>query len=193
MKEIEKVLHFVLEIDKLKDVYRKTKPTGLFRFENSAEHSWHVCISALMLKDFADDSINIDRVIKMLLVHDLGEIDADDVIVYQSENPEYKEKEAQGVKRVLSMLPGDQGQKYWELWEEFEEGSSSDARYARAIDRALPILHNIYGSGNSWKTHGISRDQVESVNKRIAFGSEELWTVIQTMLDEAEKEGLFPE
>lgn len=192
MKEIEKVLHFMLEMDKLKNVYRKTRPTGLLRYENSAEHSWHACISALMLKDYADHEIDIDRVIKMLLVHDLGEIDADDVIIYQSETAEQKEKEALGVKRVLALLPDGQGEEYWQLWEEFESGLTEDSRYARAIDRVLPLMHNVFGKGDSWKKHGISREQVESVNKRISLGSEELWKVVQTMLEEAEQEGLFP-
>ena len=95
MEEIEKILNFIIEIEKLKAVHRKTKPVGLERYENSAEHSWHVCLSALMLKDFANEPVKIDRVIKMLLIHDLGEIDVGDTIVYSSETAELKAEEAE--------------------------------------------------------------------------------------------------
>lgn len=105
MKNIESILEFMLEVEKLKDVHRKTKPVGLNRLENSAEHSWHVCLMALMFKDHANEPIDINRVIKMLLIHDLGEIDAGDVIIYESEKPDLKAKEAEGVKRLLSYLP----------------------------------------------------------------------------------------
>ena len=96
MEDLEKVIAFIIEIEKLKDISRKTKPIGLDRFENSAEHSWHVCISALMLKETANETINIDRVIRMLLIHDLGEIDAGDTIVYAKENNALKAKEEKG-------------------------------------------------------------------------------------------------
>ena len=119
LKEVTQILDFMVEIEKLKGVLRKSRPVGLKRHENSGEHSWHVCISALMLKDYADEAINIDRVIKMLLIHDLGEIDAGDKIVYESETAEQKNKEWNGVKRVLDMLPNRQGEQYLALWEEF--------------------------------------------------------------------------
>jgi len=191
MKEIEKVLHFMMEIEKLKNVYRKTRPIGLRRFENSAEHSWHVCISALMLKNYADEIINIDRVIAMLLIHDLGEIDADDIIIYQSETPQQKAKEEECVKRILELLPDHQGDEYMELWREFEAGESADSRFARAIDRVPPLLHNVYGEGHSWQKYGIKKDQVMQVNRRIEKGSKSLWSVMEKMLEEADKEGLF--
>ena len=105
MKEIEQVLDFIVEIEKLKNVHRKTRPVGLERYENSAEHSWHVCLSALMLKDFANQPVDIDRVIKMLLIHDLGEIDAGDTIIYAGETAELKAIEAAGLQRVIEMLP----------------------------------------------------------------------------------------
>jgi putative hydrolase of HD superfamily len=108
VKEIAQILAFVVEIEKLKDVHRKTRPVGLERVENSAEHSWHVCLSALMLKDYADEPVDIDRVIRMLLIHDLGEIDAGDTIIYQSETAENKAAEAAGVARLLGILPDGQ-------------------------------------------------------------------------------------
>jgi len=110
MEEIEKILEFIVEVEKLKGIHRKSMPVGFDRYENSAEHSWHVCLLALMMKDHANESIDIDRVIQMLLIHDLGEIDAGDTIVYSSESKALKEKEALGVKRVLDLLPNGKGE-----------------------------------------------------------------------------------
>ena len=104
MNPIENILAFMVEIEKLKDVHRKTKPVGLDRYENSAEHSWHVCLSALMLKDYANGSVDINRVIKMLLIHDLGEIDAGDTIIYASETEAIKSEEEAGIRRLLNLL-----------------------------------------------------------------------------------------
>ena len=191
MKGIEKVLEFIIEIEKLKDVHRKTKPVGLNRYENSAEHSWHVCLSALMLKEFSNEEINIDRVIKMLLIHDLGEIDAGDTIIYAAETDEVKQAEEAGIIRVLSFLPEADSQKYLELWYEFEAGKTSDAKYAKAIDRVPPLLHNLHGNGYSWKKHEIPPEQVLAVNSRVAKGSEELWLVLESRVKGVTSEGKF--
>ena len=191
MKNIESILEFMLEVEKLKDVHRKTKPVGLNRLENSAEHSWHVCLIALMFKDHANEPIDINRVIKMLLIHDLGEIDAGDVIIYESEKPELKAKEAEGVKRLLSYLPKNDAKTYLELWYEFEAGQSADAKYAKAIDRIPPLFHNLYGQGNTWKTYNISFERVLDLNKRIGEGSKDLWQVIEKKLQEGYKKDKF--
>jgi putative hydrolase of HD superfamily len=191
MESIESLLEFMMEVEKLKDVYRKTKPVGLDRLENSAEHSWHVCLMALMFKDYANDSIDINRVIKMLLIHDLGEIDAGDVIIYDSETPELKAKEAEGVKRLLNYLSEKDAKVYLDLWYEFEAGESIDAKYAKAIDRIPPLFHNLYGEGNTWKTYDISFEKVLNLNKRIKAGSEDLWKVIEKKLYEGQGAGKF--
>jgi len=191
LKAIEQVLDFMMEIEKLKDIHRKTRPVGLKRYENSAEHSWHVCISALMLKDYANDPINIDRVIKMLLIHDLGEIDAGDTIIYASETQENKDKEEAGVKRLLDMLPIGQGAQYLDLWREFELGESHDAKYAKAIDRVPPLLHNINDEGHTWQKHNIPKEKVFDINSRIGKGSTKLWEVIKTKLNKAVTDGLL--
>lgn len=191
MKEIEQILNFMIEIEKLKNVLRKSKPVGLDRFENSAEHSWHVCISALMLKDYSNEKIDIDRVIKMLLIHDLGEIDAGDKIVYESEKPELKDQEAEGVKRILKMLPGNKVDEYMDLWFEFESGKTNDSKFARAIDRVPPLLHNLNGGGHGWKANNISKEQVFNLNKRIGEGSKDLWDAVYKRLEKGVKEGLL--
>ncbi len=189
MQEIEQILNFVVEIEKLKGVLRKTRPVGLDRYENSAEHSWHICLTALMLKDYANETVDINRVIKMLLIHDIGEIDAGDTIIYQSEAAELKAQEAQGFERIFAMLPNESGAEFVQLWHEFEAGESADACFAKAIDRVPPILHNLHREGESWKKHGISKEQVFGVNQRIALGSEALWSVVSKKLEKAAEEG----
>lgn len=191
MNDIDRTLNFIIEIEKLKNIQRKTRPVGLNRYENSAEHSWHVCLSALMLKDYADETIDIDRVIRMLLIHDLGEIDADDKIIYESETPAQKQQEEAGVKRLLDILPGDQVEEYLSLWQEFESGNSADARFARAIDRIPPLLHNLHDEGHSWVKHNISKETVLTLNSRIELGSHSLWENIRTKLEQAAENGLL--
>ena len=185
MEEIKQTLNFIVEIEKLKNILRKTRPVGLDRYENSAEHSWHVCLSALMLKDYANDNVDINRVIKMLLIHDLGEIDAGDTIIYAGETQVIKDQEKAGIKRLLDLLPKGKSDEYMALWLEFEAGESADAKYAKAIDRMPPLLHNLHGDGHSWKKHNISKEQVFSVNKRIGKGSIQLWEVLESMLNDA--------
>ncbi|WP_417435449.1 HD domain-containing protein [Idiomarina abyssalis] len=191
MKQIEEILNFIVEIEKLKGVQRKTKPVGFERYENSAEHSWHVCLSALMLKDFANEPVNIERVIKMLLIHDLGEIDAGDTIIYASETNELKGEEADGIKRILSILPDGMEDELMELWHEFEAGETADSKFAKAVDRVPPLLHNIHGDGHSWKAHGITKDKVFSVNQRIENGSEALWSAMRNKLETAVDDGIL--
>jgi putative hydrolase of HD superfamily len=185
VEDIEKILSFIVEIEKLKDVHRKTKPVGLKRLENSAEHSWHVCLTALMLKDFANEEIDINRVIKMLLIHDLGEIDAGDTIIYACERDEIKSEEAAGISRLLNILPDGMENEFLDLWHEFESGETANSRFAKAIDRVPPLLHNIHGGGHSWKKHGVKKEMVFSINQRIEAGSKELWVVMRNKLEEA--------
>jgi len=191
LSPIDKVQAFIVEIEKLKNIQRKTRPVGLDRYENSAEHSWHVCLCALVLKDYANDEINIDRVIKMLLIHDLGEIDAGDTIIYASETPEIKEKEAASLKRILNILPAGEADKYMALWHEFELGETADAIYAKAIDRVPPLLHNLHGNGHSWKENNVPKEKVFNLNRRIAKGSKVLWASLEKKLTKAVTDGLL--
>lgn len=191
MSDIQKVLDFIVEIEKLKDVQRKTRPVGLDRYENSAEHSWHVCLAALMLKDSANEPVNIDRVIKMLLIHDLGEIDAGDTIIYASETPELKKKEEAGLARVFGLLPEGQADEYISLWLEFEDGETADAKFAKAIDRVPPLLHNLHGEGHSWKENNVPKEKVLALNSRIAKGSNELWITLEEKLNQAVESGIL--
>ena len=191
MENIEKILTFIVEIEQLKTVLRKTRPVGLDRYENSAEHSWHVCLSALLLKDYANEPVDILKVIKMMLIHDLGEIDAGDTIIYASETPENKGKEEAGVKRLLELLPVEVAEELLPLWLEFETGDSPEAKYARAIDRVPPLLHNLHGGGHSWQAHNVKAEKVFGLNQRIALGSEALWEVMKGKLEGAVEQGIL--
>ncbi len=191
MGSVKKALDFIVEIEKLKDVHRKTRPVGLKRYENSAEHSWHVCLAALALKEFSNVEIDIQKVIKMLLIHDLGEIDAGDTIIYESETSENKKKEAEGVRRIFDMLPEDQASKYLSLWFEFEDGKSAESIFARAVDRIPPLLHNLHGNGHSWRENNVSKEKVLTLNSRIGEGSSEVRDTLKSQLHEAVEAGIL--
>lgn len=192
MSDIKQILNFMVEVEKLKSVLRKTKPVGHTRYENSAEHSWHVSLMALLLKDHADDEIDINRVIKMLLIHDLGEIEAGDTIIYASETTELKQQESQGIQKLFALLPDEMQVEFNSLWLEFEAGLTNDAKFAKAIDRVPPLLHNIHGEGHSWKLHNIPKEKVFSLNKeRIQGASHTLWEAVEIELDKAVEVGLL--
>lgn len=193
MQDINQILEFIVEIEKLKGVLRKSRPVGFKRYENSAEHSWHVCLSALMLKDYANESVDINRVIKMLLIHDLGEIDAGDKIIYLSETTAQKSSEKNGIRRLLDMLPNDMGEEYLAFWEEFESGATNDSKFAKAVDRVPPLLHNINDNGHGWKKNNIPKEKVFALNReRISSGSTKLWEAIEHKLQSAVRSGILP-
>ncbi len=190
LSKVNGVLDFIVEIEKLKGVLRKSRPVGLKRYENSAEHSWHVCLSALMLKDFANEAVDVNRVIKMLLVHDLGEIDAGDKIVYASETPEQKMSEREGISRIVKLLPSEMADDIVSLRDEFEAGISSESKFAKAIDRVPPLLHNIHDDGHGWRENSISKEQVFALNsERISAGSTQLWQAVEQKLQSSVKKG----
>ena len=191
MTSADSLLSFMIELEKLKSVLRKSRPVGTDRYENSAEHSWHVCLSALVLSDEANEAINIDRVIRMLLIHDLGEIYAGDKIIYESETPDQKDAEAEGIRRILGLLPASQHSEYMELWYEFESGETPDSRYARAIDRIPPLLQNLNDDGHTWKKNKIDKEKVFAVNERIALGSKSLWYAVKARLEDGVRRGLL--
>jgi len=127
----------------------------------------------------------------MLLIHDLGEIDAGDSIIYASETAELKAEEEAGIRRLLEMLPATTAEEFLQLWQEFEAGKTAESRYAKAIDRVPPLLHNIHGNGHSWKKHGITQDKILAVNQRIEGGSEQLWSVMRNKLEKAFEGGVL--
>jgi putative hydrolase of HD superfamily len=183
---LDRQLQFLLEIDRLKQVYRQSYLIGVDRHENSAEHSWHLAVAALLLAEHANQAVDIVRVIRMALIHDLVEIDAGDTFIYDlSANLEKAAKETVAAERIFGLLPADQGAEWRALWDEFERRETPDAKFASALDRLLPVLHNYFTSGRSWKEHGIVRDQALAKNAVISEGSAAIWTVVESLIREA--------
>jgi putative hydrolase of HD superfamily len=190
---MQQVVDFILEIDKLKGVTRKVRPLGQDRYENSAEHSWQIALLAASLAPYAESPVDIDRVIRMLLVHDIGEIDTGDTMVFAEGGWEQrKAAELAAVKRIFALLPEAQGAELLSLWEEFECGVSADARFANAADRAMPVLLNLANDGQSWRENGISYERVVArVAPQIEAGCPALWGYLQNRLEEAHGKGWF--
>lgn len=172
------IFAFMTELDKLKSVYRKTKLSDGSRYENSAEHSWQVCLLALSLAEYADKPIAIDKVIKMLLLHDVVEIDTGDAILYSEAHDNYVAEQA-AAKRIFGLLPKHLSQQYLALWEEFEERATDEAQFAYAMDRLMPVLLNLHNNGQSWVEHNITLQQVLEKQKPIGHASQALWKVIE--------------
>lgn len=195
MINVKQVIDFILEIDKLKAVMRKVRPLGLDRYENTAEHTWQVALLAASLAPYAEAPLDIDRVICMLLVHDIGEIDAGDTIVFAQDGwKEWKAAEQASVQRIFGILPPDTGASFLALWREFESGESAEARFAHAADRVMPVLLNLANQGGSWREHGISYERVvERVGPEIEAGCPALWEYVADQLAQAKEMGFFGE
>ncbi|EMA2435583.1 HD domain-containing protein [Vibrio parahaemolyticus] len=191
MDRLEKQLALLIELDKLKSVLRRTRvKSAEGRLENSGEHSWHVVLMAVLMEEHANAPVDICRVMKMLLIHDVVEIDAGDTFVYDTAaSKEQAEKEIKAAERLFGMLPTDQGQELLALWQEFEAAQSDDAKYAKALDRLIPMLLNYHNNGQSWKENSVTREQALTINKRIEFGSVTLWDKAKELIEEATEKG----
>ena len=184
--ELEKCFEFILELEKLKAIQRRTKPLGLDRYENSAEHSWQAALLALVLAKYGDESLNIEKVVKMMLVHDIGEIDADDVFFFDDAGRlEAKAKELAAIKRIFGILPGEKADELFALWNEFENGASKEAKYARAVDRVMPVLQNLYNNRQSWTENGVTKEMILTKTAYIGDGSAVLWETIAEKIEKA--------
>jgi putative hydrolase of HD superfamily len=190
---MQQIVDFILELDKLKGVTRKVRPLGLDRYENPAEHSWQIALLAASLAPYAESTIDIHRVIGMLLVHDIGEIDTGDTIVYAEEGwEERKAAELAAVRRIFGMLPEPQGAKFMALWQEFEDAETPEARFAHAADRAMPVLLNLANEGQSWRENGISHERVvRRLAPPIQAGCPALWDYLEARLEEERRKGWF--
>jgi putative hydrolase of HD superfamily len=186
-----KQIRFIYEIDKVKSIFRKTRLFDDSRYENDAEHSWHLAMMALALSEHAGAPVDIFRVIKMVLMHDLVEIDSGDFIVYDKAAAAEKEaREKECAERVYGLLPGDMKEEFTELWREFEERETPEAKFAAALDRAEPTIQNYYTNGHSWVTHDVSYEQVVEVNRqKISEGCPALWEYVSSLLDECIEKG----
>ncbi|EGR0393288.1 HD domain-containing protein [Vibrio vulnificus] len=191
MERLNKQLALLMELDKLKSVLRRTRVKSADkRLENSAEHSWHVALMALLMEEHANESVNICRVVKMLLLHDVVEIDAGDTFVYDAvASKQQAEKELAAAQRLFGMLPADQGEELLQLWLEFEAAQTADAKFGKALDRIIPMLLNYHNQGQSWQEHGVTRLQALTVNQKIDLGSHVLWDKAQEIIEQATQNG----
>ena len=189
-ERISRQLRFVLEIDALKRVLRQTLLTDGSRRENSAEHSWHLALMAVLLAEHAPEGVRVERVVKMALIHDVVEIDAGDAFCYDADAMDGKEaRERRAAERIFGLLPADQAAELKALWEEFEVGESPDARFANALDRLQPLLHNFETDGGSWRAHGITHARVLERMRPIERGAPALWALVVRILEAARERG----
>jgi putative hydrolases of HD superfamily len=192
-QRFERQIQFILEIDKLKTVLRRTYLIHEDRSENTAEHSWHLAIMAILLAEHANEPVDVSRVVKMVLIHDIVEIDAGDTYFYDAAAAlDKSEREQAAADRLFGILPPDQGNELRELWEEFEANETADARFALALDRFMPQLHNYHTHGRSWAEHGITAERVLERNASMADGSAKLWECARSLLDDAVAKGFLP-
>jgi putative hydrolase of HD superfamily len=185
-------LRFIHEIDKLKSVLRRTSLLDSTRRENSAEHSWHLAVMAVLLAEYGPPGLDLHRVIKMLLIHDLVEIDAGDTFCYDpGAMLDQSSRERLAADRLFAILPADLGGELRGLWEEFEARATAEARFAAALDRLQPVLHNYSNDGGTWREHRVSRDQVMARNRPMNEGAPDLWAYARALIDDAVARGLI--
>lgn len=183
MERLEQQLKFIVEIDKVKNIFRQTYLADGRRKENDAEHSWHIALMAYLLQEYAEEPVDVPKVMLMVLIHDLVEIDAGDTYAYDSEGAKTKrEREVKAAERIFGILPEDQGTYLRELWDEFEEYETADAKYAHLLDNFQPLLLNDASDGKSWKEHTVQKDQIYKRNEKIPETSEQVWKKMQDII-----------
>jgi putative hydrolase of HD superfamily len=188
-------MKFILEVDKLKSIVRQNYLADGSRREGDADHSWHMALMCVLLKEYAKEEIDVMKTVTMLLIHDIVEIDAGDTYAYDLKaNVSKNERELAAADRIFKLLPEDQAGELRSLWDEFEEGSTPEARFAATLDRLQPFLLNAASEGKSWREHGVSFSQVMKRNEVTPLGSESLWEYqYQQMKQQVEKGNLRDE
>lgn len=185
-------LDFLLQVDALKQVERRTRIVGGRRQENTAEHSWHLALFALVLAEHSDEPVDLGRVLAMAVVHDLVEVDAGDTFAYDTVGEAAKaDRERAAADRIFGLLPPDQGAQLRSLWEEYERGDTADARFAMAVDRLQPMLLNHADGGRTWHDHGITAERVLARNAAIGWSSSALWEAAQARVADAVERGMI--
>lgn len=188
---LSRQIRFLLEIDKLKRVLRQTWHLDQSRKENDAEHSWHVAVMAVLLAEYAaEPGLDLAHVVKMILLHDLVEIDAGDTFAYDDVAARDKpEREQAAADRLFGLLPADQAAEFRQLWEEFEARRTPEARYAAGLDRLQPLLHNYHTQGRTWREHGVTAEQVLARNRHMSEGAPQLWQFAEDLIRDAVRKG----
>ena len=191
MDRFKKQLEFIIEIDKLKQVFRNTILMDASRKENDAEHMWHMAVTAMVLCEYSDsEELNMLKVLKIIMLHDVIEIYAGDTFAYDVQGQVGKaERERKAADKIFGMLPEDQGIEFRNLWDEFEDGITPEAKFACAMDSFMPVLHNYYTQGLQWQRLEVSSDKVLAKNKHIEKGSKFLWEYIKSIVADGVEKG----
>jgi putative hydrolase of HD superfamily len=194
LERLQKQIQFIIEIDKLKRIKRRTFLIDRSRTENAAEHSWHIAVMAMLLLEYSNDGgIDLLRVLKMVLIHDLVEIDAGDTYCYDDVGvSDQNQRERLVADRIFNILPQDQAREFRALWNEFEAHKTPEARFAGALDRLQPVLNNYHTGGISWRDNNVKSTQVVSRNNTIEEGSTTLWDYAANMINDAVRRNLLP-
>jgi len=176
MTRLEQQMNFIIEVDKLKSIVRQNYLVNQSRKEDDADHSWHLALMCALLSEYANEEIDVMKTTIMVLIHDIVEIDAGDTYAYDtSGNVSKKERELAAADRIFNLLPEDQAKELRSLWDEFEEGVTSEAKFANTLDHMQPMLLNAGSGGKSWKEHQITYSQVMKRNETTPAGSNTLW------------------
>ena len=188
-------MDFILEVDKLKQIQRQTYTTTKNRHENSSEHSWHITLMAIILQEYSKHpNINLFKAVKMLIIHDIVEIDAGDTFLYDKQAQKNKHKnETKAAKRIFNLLPKDQSTNLHNLWKEFEDNKTPTAKYANALDRLQPIINNYHTNGKAWQQNNVKKHQIEASNTDIKKGAPTLWEYATELIKEAITQGKLAE
>ena len=192
MERLLAQIRFIKEIDRLKEITRRSYIMSKNRLENTAEHSWHVALMAFLLAEYANEPIDVAKVVKMMLVHDIVEIEAGDTFCYDVDGQSGKlNREKIAAEKLFGILPEDQGQELRVLWSEFESRATAESRFAACLDRLMPLLHNLNTGGISWQRNGVVHDQVIQFNKHMADGSQKLWEYVVDEINTAVRSGIL--
>lgn len=190
MTKLEQQIAFIIEIDKVKNIFRQNYLADGTRKENDAEHSWHIAVMAVLLQEYATEPVDVLKVITMVLIHDLVEIDAGDTYAYDLEGAATKrERELAAAERIFGMLPKEQEDYFRNLWDEFEEYETADAKYAHLLDNFQPFLLNVASDGVSWVEHGVKKSQIYKRNEKMEETSKPIWEYMTKVIDEQIKIG----
>lgn len=185
MDRMKQQIAFLMEIDKVKNIFRQTYLADGKRKENDAEHSWHLAIAAFLLKEYVAEDVDVMKVMIMVLIHDLVEIDAGDTYAYDAEGAKTKRaREVAAADRIFGMLPEDQGGYFRKLWDEFEAYESDDAKFAHLLDNFQPLLLNHESNGKSWTEHHVKKSQIYKRNEKIKETSPEVWEWMKQIVEE---------
>ena len=192
MNNLLKQIEFIKEIDKLKYIFRKTKLINSDRLENDAEHSWHLAMMAIILAEHSNEPIDVAKVMKMVLIHDIVEIDSGDVFAYDTVKSHNNfDEELKAARRIFGILPAEQTEEFINIWREFEEMKTPESKFARALDRLEPLLQNSSNNGGTWREFDVKYDKVIEKKQVIKDGSEEIWKFAKNLIDESVEKGIL--